>query len=185
MTQKQWEKILKENLKKADKLGKGIDPGIREVVAVFNALGFKTTASCEGHLDHGVAGPWIDFESEVDTEKIGNKAQEIILRAQKLSDTGNSRKANILFKKAHLLFKKYEKPHLKERKKMADFLDEFYKNREVDFHTRLHIQGFRHSRLENQGAAYQDIQSPSTCKSNLKKYQKEMKEFSNFLKSKL
>ncbi len=45
----------------ADGLGLGIDAGILHAVAVFNAIGLKTRASCEGHLDRGLPYAWIDF----------------------------------------------------------------------------------------------------------------------------
>jgi len=42
-----------------DKLGTPIDPGIFETVVALNLLGFHTSQSCEGHLDHGCPYPWV------------------------------------------------------------------------------------------------------------------------------
>lgn len=47
-----------------DALGKGIDSGIIEHVAILNAVGFNTSGSCEGHADWGYPFPWIDIEAE-------------------------------------------------------------------------------------------------------------------------
>ena len=58
-----WEQKLLEVDQFRDGMGKGVDPGIRETVAVLQLLSINTTASCEGHLDHGIAAPWIDIES--------------------------------------------------------------------------------------------------------------------------
>lgn len=47
-----------ENLEKL-----GVDSGIREAVVYLNALGFHTTESCEGHLDHGSLAPRVGIEA--------------------------------------------------------------------------------------------------------------------------
>lgn len=44
-----------------DGVGRGIDDGIRPIVLKLNELGMETKASCEGHIDHGLAEPWVDF----------------------------------------------------------------------------------------------------------------------------
>lgn len=42
-----------------DRLGTPVDPGIFETVVALNLLGLPTFQSCEGHLDHGSAYPWV------------------------------------------------------------------------------------------------------------------------------
>jgi hypothetical protein len=42
-----------------DGMGKRIDIGIMGVVLYLNLHGVSTTASCEGHLDHGHPYPWV------------------------------------------------------------------------------------------------------------------------------
>lgn len=42
-----------------DTTNPSIDAGIIDVVAALNAIGLTTVASCEGHLNHGEAYPWI------------------------------------------------------------------------------------------------------------------------------
>jgi len=44
-----------------DGLGKHIDKGIKETVIYIDALGFKTSMSCEGHKDWGLPWPWVDI----------------------------------------------------------------------------------------------------------------------------
>ena len=41
----------------------GVDPGIRETVATLNLLGFPTTESCEGHVDHGNPAARVSIEA--------------------------------------------------------------------------------------------------------------------------
>ncbi|MGH7490507.1 MAG: hypothetical protein ACREMY_33585, partial [bacterium] len=58
--QASWEAKRREADHIVDALGLGIDEGIKEAVVAFNLLGLNTTASCEGHTDHGLLTPWID-----------------------------------------------------------------------------------------------------------------------------
>jgi hypothetical protein len=44
-----------------DRLGTPIDEGIFESVVVPNLLGLRTFQSCEGHLTHGCAYPWVSL----------------------------------------------------------------------------------------------------------------------------
>ncbi len=61
---KHWE-ALSEHYKNevGDKLGRGIDPLAVEAVVGLNALGYTTSGSCEGHLDRGTRGPYLDVHS--------------------------------------------------------------------------------------------------------------------------
>ncbi len=61
-----WEEACHAVEQFIDKLGQGIDPGIFEMVVALNLLGIHTSQSCEGHLDHGYAYPWITV---VDAER--------------------------------------------------------------------------------------------------------------------
>ena len=74
--QQSWQSMEKEVGSWVDRLGKPIDPGIKDTIIVLNLLGFKTMASCEGH-DWGLSHPWIDFET---------KNQEVISLQTKLND---------------------------------------------------------------------------------------------------
>ncbi len=50
-----------------DRLGKGVDEGIKETVAIYNVMELPTSASCEGHFEneaeHGFPVPWVDVEA--------------------------------------------------------------------------------------------------------------------------
>lgn len=56
-----WQSFVREFEEKGGKDVREIDPGIKETVAAFNALGMKTHNSCEGHRDHGIGAPYITF----------------------------------------------------------------------------------------------------------------------------
>lgn len=56
---KDWKELAEEFSHVTDKIGRPIDEGIFEIVVALNMLGIHTRQSCEGHLDHGFAYPWI------------------------------------------------------------------------------------------------------------------------------
>src|SRR5262245_2130702 len=59
--QRLWQLQLRYIDSLEDQLGKPIDHGIRETVAILQLLGLHTRASCEGHLDWGLPVPWVDL----------------------------------------------------------------------------------------------------------------------------
>lgn len=58
---KEVERILQ---KTGDKLGLGIDTNIFRSLVILNSLGYKTTSSCEGHIDRLNTSPYIFIEYE-------------------------------------------------------------------------------------------------------------------------
>jgi hypothetical protein len=59
-----------------DKLGNPIDKNIKQVVVALRYSGFNTTASCEGHLDHGFPYPWVDIRYK-DSKSRENKKRRL------------------------------------------------------------------------------------------------------------
>lgn len=63
MTVKEKEQYLEQVFdvvaRTVDGQGRRIDLGIMGVVLYLNVHGIETTFSCEGHLDHGLAYPWV------------------------------------------------------------------------------------------------------------------------------
>ncbi len=64
-----WAETIKRLRHTVDKLGKPIDTGILETVAVINMLGIETRASCEGHLDWGLPYPWVDLQPDIELKR--------------------------------------------------------------------------------------------------------------------
>ena len=59
-----WQETAAWAQEVTDAIGCPIDAGILDTVIALNALGVHTLASCEGHLDHGIAAPWIDVGAQ-------------------------------------------------------------------------------------------------------------------------
>lgn len=58
------EQALQQVAGLADRLGEGLDAGMINTVAACRRWGIETTASCQGHHDHGLAFPWLDCSQE-------------------------------------------------------------------------------------------------------------------------
>jgi len=57
-------RIRKEVEQITDGLGMPIDKGIKEAVAIFNAVGLYTSDSCDGHIDRGIPNLWIEISAQ-------------------------------------------------------------------------------------------------------------------------
>ncbi|MDD3487782.1 MAG: hypothetical protein PHH35_00260 [Candidatus Pacebacteria bacterium] len=165
-----WEQKLAEVEHTADRLDKGVDEKIKETVAAFLVHEFTTDASCEGHItkegeeQHGLLYPWVDIyspEPEGWSKAKGNKKEQ--------------------------LEQEWRITNFKQQRKMMGFLEEFYKGREIPFDARLTFSRmgiFGGFRIQSFGAEMTVILTPEEKKQKLALYQREMADFTNFLKSK-
>lgn len=152
--------------KMTDKVGRGIDEGIKEGVVIFNLLGLKTTQSCEGHYgqeEQGFPTPWIQvYPEEPDIE---NWYENEDLRV-KVTKEKHELQANA-----------------------TGLLAEFYKDRNVSYDAMLGFSGIGYGfRIQNQGAEiFDEITKDMTEEEKANKaaeYKKEMDNFASFLKDK-
>lgn len=152
-----------------DRLGMPIDEGIKDTVIFLNAFEINTVASCEGHLDRGTGAPYIDIESK--------EVSELEKQLEQVKRNKREREK---------IIREIERKNLEERQKIMDLLDEFYKNRIVPYDRRLVIQSMERyvSRLQSQGANLQGIRTEDIKKEKLLEYQKEMEDFTKFLRDK-
>jgi 3-mercaptopyruvate sulfurtransferase SseA len=69
------EEIRKSVEEIRDALGLPVDEKIKEAVIMCNAIGLTTSASCEGHIDHGIPVPWIEIAAPNEPEEkyVGQK----------------------------------------------------------------------------------------------------------------
>lgn len=159
-----WSQLEDKATKIADKLGKQLDKGIKEVVISLWSLGFPTLGSCEGHIDWGVKAPWVD---------IGEDLPEKELEKLKLDKPPHVSK---IFEKFPNL-KRLKERNLKRQRYLLELLTQYYKDHKVLEDERLiltmiGIYGF--CRLTNQGAEIQEVNTKSNQKIKLKRYQQEI-----------
>lgn len=168
-----WDALLDRASRTVDGLGMHIDKKVLETVTSLWVHSFSTTASCEGHLDWGVKAPWIH---------IGNQPSNQDLKPIR----GKSMLIADIFKKYPKLAQIRDKNLISQRK-LLNLLTKFYSNQNTREDTRLiltHFGIYGVTRLTNQGVEIQEINSKHTQKSKLAIYQKEMQDFSKFLKNK-
>jgi len=169
-----------------DRLGKPIDKGIIELVAVLNLLGFKTSGSCEGHLDHGCASPWVDIEGDIDKDELNKLAtlqKEIDEIVRKKGFTTQAIKKQRGYRKR---LDALIKPTKLKALKIIDLLNEFYDNRKIKVDERIIIaEGGISFRIICQGDYIQDVVSNKQKEKRLTKYQKEFNTFKYFSIDKL
>lgn len=170
--EQKWQDALKGVDQLADKLGLGVDEGIKETVAAFHVFDINTTASHEGKIDLYPI-PYIDVQSP----DIGDLAKKLA----RLEDNEESELEAVLIHKEILT------SNLNERKKIIHLLEEFYAERKVPYEVRLGIDSMARgwSRIQSQGAEFQEIENDENVrKQRLEQFQEEMRAFTDFLKNK-
>jgi len=145
-----------------DKLGKPIDIGIKEAVAILRAMDFPTNSSCTGHTDKdGCGAPYIDICSEAPEGWKNDVKKQEEWRSKNLS---------------HYL-------------RMEELLKVFYLQRHVLAYNRLMttpVGIFGAFRLESFGnsmtAEDLNIKTENDFIEKITEYQEEMKAFTDYLK---
>lgn len=185
---KHLKKIRNDFEKVRDSLGKPIDEGILETVVLLNAVNISTLQSCQGHLDHGVAAPWIDISAEqtVEQKNLWKKYHELRTLIDTKSEEGTSmHEMRSLFEESNQIERLARKPILKVFEKVLELLSEFYGSKNVPLAQRLILTSLgTRGRIESQGGLIQETFDPQDKQKNLLTYQKEMQKFTTFLKAK-
>jgi hypothetical protein len=175
---KDWAQAKHEAQCLVDKRGMPIDPGILDTVAILRALGVNTHMSCEGHLDRGY-GPYVSFEA---LEAGADRKKLVELRRKHgLPDRDDPEIVEL----SH----KMNREEIAEREKVLLCLEEFYAARTTPhlYHLAVENLGFLAAVLRCQGAVFVNAASLKTIKFReemLARQQREMKDFTAFLKSK-
>ncbi|MDQ5953050.1 MAG: hypothetical protein QG669_319 [Patescibacteria group bacterium] len=129
------EKIWNESLAKieriTDGLGKPIDKNIKETVVAFVVNGFKTSGSCEGHINHAYPYPYIHIDHWDESPEFLEKRK--ILQSE-IKSKGYNKFEDISEKEIELLGKiaklkqDFEEHSQKVEKKIKSLIDDFYKS---------------------------------------------------------
>lgn len=174
----------------ADRLGQPIDEGIKDTIVALNLLNINTVQSCAGHFAEeqkhsGLRTPYIDVEGKKnDVLKAEVNALYDKIEINEQDPSIEEEEMNRLYEQYHSLCAQERIPNLQEQQKLMGLLEAFYKDRlEVSYASRLVIQaGPTGARLECQGSAVIVLSDPITQAESLKSFQKEMQDFTAFLK---
>jgi excisionase family DNA binding protein len=167
----EWQNLEREFKRTVDGQGRHIDAGIMETVVAFNAAGCHTTASCEGHLDHGAAYPWLDVSS-TQADDVADKIA-MLLYEGKREDPETQR-----------LMQEHRRLLLQAEYELVQHLNAFYQRQPFDYDCHLSIVRFSNGkpRLQSYGADTQEFRDPSERAIKLAAYQQEMQRFATFLR---
>jgi len=198
-----WENQQKEIERSADSLGYKIDDHIKETVVAFNVVGLPTSASCEGHIDHGISAPWIEVSAPNQPEERFIGEREIFQRVASkyrisFEDVKRGVNHNAWAEALRESSQSDETPEYKrwrnETKKLMDksseLIEKFYQGKDVASNIKLEISesGEGEFRVQNGGEDYKPVPEKLTDEQKgklaqrLMQYQEEMKKFTAFLK---
>ncbi|HMQ02010.1 MAG TPA: hypothetical protein PKD79_03005 [Candidatus Doudnabacteria bacterium] len=170
--QKQWSEIAERVNNVRDKVGEGIDEGIKSMVIALNAFGINTSQSCEGHDSHGEGAPYVDIRS-INFNELEETLEKL------MAANPNSPEVDALLEEITDINKK-------ECSKVYPLLDEFYSNRDVqqDVKLGIHFYDIAIGKLESEGVNVRERREKPPTQQELESYKKEMNAFQNFLKTK-
>lgn len=199
--EKSWNSMAAEVDSWVDALGKPIDINIKETIIILNLLGFKTSQSCEGHMDWGRPYPWVSFSTEdVDIEKLLQKQSDIGDKirkeeqklAEKYPNTHISKidvdseapELIVLWKQSREAGEQIERLSQMKLIKLQDLINQFYKKHTGNYDQILLLSAFGLTGYEllSIGSNWQATRDQDAKKKKLKEYQKEMSLFTEFLK---
>jgi excisionase family DNA binding protein len=154
-----------------DRLEMPIDLGILDVVVAMNAMNLYTTASCEGHLDHGAAYPWVDV-SRKEAEVLAQKIAEAMYEGKREEP------------ETQQMMKQHRHFLLQAECDLVEQLNAFYQHYPFVYDRHLSISRFSNGmpRLESYGGEMQEFRPENERATKLKEYQQEMHAFGDFLK---
>ncbi|NTV22698.1 MAG: hypothetical protein HGB03_04035 [Candidatus Yonathbacteria bacterium] len=163
----QWDTVQAEVQLITDRLGFGVEAGIKDTVTAFRAYEFTTSQSCEGHEEtdgtQGELFPWVEIcapEPEHFDDSEGGMRKE--------------------------LEHQWTIENLQQRQNMTNLLSVFYSQRETPFDARLtfdRIGAFGSFRVQSFGATIIPLLSQEEQHEKLTLYRKEMSDFTDFLKN--
>lgn len=180
-----WQEVAQRMESITDRFGQPIDQGIFELVVALTALGVKTTSSCEGHLDHGYASPWIAFQAST-MQAMQQQVQAVTMQLQHAKN--EQQPEAIIAELESQMFRFAQEARIgcfQELLQVHQALEAFYGTRQVSYDQQLylHSDSFGHSQLQNHGMDYQLLRPFEVRSARLVMYQQEMQIFAAFLKT--
>lgn len=151
MNNEAWKKMAAQVEKMTDGIGQPVDEGIKDLVIVCNLLGLNTDASCEGHFDWAIGGPYVDFSSP-DAQQYEKRYIELSDEMGVSSKPGelgklidDDEKVDAYFKDERFIQirKDQDKANAQVFKKVLDLLHEFYEKHERKPNIAIQFTNFR------------------------------------------
>lgn len=185
-----WQRKAAEVAQLVDGLGKGIDPGILDTVVALQLSGIHTTGSCEGHTHWGVGAPWVALSAPADEQLRRWEAQrrEALAEAEDLAASGATpERVGDAHRRMHEARLAGKAVHLRASETTLALLEQFYSQRHVSADRRLILTMTWNggARLQSQGAVFQEVLPDDQRARKLVDYQREMDDFTAFLKNTL
>ena len=199
--QEKWQEISLEVETWCDAVGYPIDPKIKDAVIALNAIGINTSASCEGHLDHGYPYPWVEFSiCTLEIQSLEEKITKIFkereekeqllevtypqLSKKEIFDLPEAQDLIILSKSIYDISNQIELIRKELLKDLYFLIDKFYQEQDISYDNMLFIKhGYsNYPRIFSIGGEWQPIRSQKEKEIKLNEYQKEMGKFALFLK---
>jgi hypothetical protein len=176
--QELWERKLSEVDALRDGIGKPIDPGIRETVAILQLLGLHTRQSCEGHIDWGLPAPWVDL-SVPEAEKLREEIEPFEHWLEVFEE--GTEEFDRVYHERNRLRQQEAQCEAQAWTLLFTWLERFYQyHRAVPYDERIVL--YRNGRLTIQGLLLQGARDTATQTLKLEAYQAEMRRFTQFLK---
>ena len=176
--QERWELKLSDVDAFRDTLGKPVDRGIRETVAILQLLGLHTRQSCEGHVDRGLPAPWVWLHVP-EAEKLREQIIPLENWLEVLKEDAEA--FDRVCRERNRLRQQEEQCEAQVWMLLFRWLEAYYQHQSaVPYEERivLHSNG----RLTVQGALLQGARDTATQALKLHAYQAEMRRFTRFLK---
>lgn len=174
-----------------DRMGRGVDPGIADTVVALRLSGVHTTSSCEGHERWGVCAPWVSVSAPPDEQlrELDRQRRTALAQSEELRKNGAQAERVVdADRRVHEARRAGKAIHLRVLETVLALLEEFYSGRQVPVDRRLVLMMVGNggaARLQSQGAELQEVAAAEHRARKLGEYQREMNEFTTFLKHKL
>lgn len=201
--QELWEERLKRVAERLDVNDRGMEPEIIEMVAILNLLKIPTSGSCEGHLDHGLANPWVAVMAENKPgERFINEtiikesiAKEFVISVDDVGYGDNDKANNKFWSVVENIDETSEyKKWQEENKKLAEiiirWIKEFYNDAVPKENVAINLIGIGGAAgIIQAGQSEERIyvsenERDTLAAERLRARQEEMKKFTQFLKQK-
>lgn len=194
---RRWEEIAADVEEIVDRLGKPIDPGIKEAVIALQAHQISTAGSWEGHVGRGGSYPWVHVQSPASERIQSTPRYQELKVAGRTERQGGPALSEAEKAEYHELLVRQADADLRTRQEIEQLLEEFYAGAtDEDQPNRIaFVPKLAHMRLAPQYAEQYRERTNGVAPEELKRIteeyterlpagQAEMQRFAEFLKQK-